>query len=414
MDFLTISFLAAVGLLFVFALPAQFTKASPDGKVSRWVVFGAAAPGLLTTIGIFGTFVGILVGLQGFDVTRVDESVPQLLAGLKTAFWSSAAGLGASIILRFFQTITGRSDTDTSDDPIEILKNQTYILRSIENNIAAQTKALSGGEDTSLLTQLQKLRTSLIDTSEAQKRSIEEGFERQVNALNSFAEKVAENNSKALIEALREVIRDFNAKINEQFGDNFKQLNEAVGKLLEWQERYKLFVEETEKTLRQAVFALDQSARNLVEATDAMEELPLHAKRVSEIMEKLSLQISVAGDMAAGVKELRDGLKNALPEVNANIDALTKNFSREVEKSAQILQASATQTKAQYDATNASLRAGVEELQKSMNRNFEQFDKSMQQELTRVISLMGQQLASISEKIAKDYTKLADSLSRNR
>jgi len=414
MDFLTISFLAAVGLLFVFALPAQFAKASPDGKVSRWSVFGAAAPGLLTTIGIFGTFVGILVGLQGFDVTRVDESVPQLLAGLKTAFWSSAAGLGASIILRFFQTITGRSDTDSSDDPIELLKNQTYILRSIENNIAAQTKALSGGEDTSLLTQLQKLRTSLIDTSEAQKRSIEEGFERQVNALNSFAEKVAENNSKALIEALREVIRDFNAKINEQFGDNFKQLNEAVGKLLEWQDRYKLFVEETEKTLRQAVFALDQSARNLVEATDAMEELPLHAKQVSEIMEKLSVQISVAGDIAAGVKELRDGLKNALPEVNANIDALTKNFSREVEKSAQILQASATQTKAQYDATNASLRAGTEELQKSMNRNFEQFDKSMQQELTRVISLMGQQLASISEKIAKDYTKLADSLSRNR
>jgi len=41
---------------------------------------------------------------------------------------------------------------------------------------------------------------------------------------------MAENNSKALIEALQEVIRDFNAKINEQFGENFKQLNEAVGK----------------------------------------------------------------------------------------------------------------------------------------------------------------------------------------
>ena len=49
---------------------------------------------------------------------------------------------------------------------------------------------------------------------------------------------MAENNSNALIEALEEVMRGFNSKINEQFGDNFKQLNEAVGQILVWQEQY--------------------------------------------------------------------------------------------------------------------------------------------------------------------------------
>ena len=49
--------------------------------------------------------------------------------------------------------------------------------------------------------------------------------------------------SKALIEALRDVIRDFNAKLTEQFGDNFKQLNEAVGKLLVWQNQYTTHIE---------------------------------------------------------------------------------------------------------------------------------------------------------------------------
>jgi CHASE3 domain sensor protein len=34
--------------------------------------------------------------------------------------------------------------------------------------------------------------------------------------------------SQALVEALRDVIKDFNAKITEQFGDNFKELNAAV------------------------------------------------------------------------------------------------------------------------------------------------------------------------------------------
>ena len=55
---------------------------------------------------------------------------------------------------------------------------------------------------------------------------------------------MADNNTKALIEALESVMRDFNAKINEQFGDNFKQLNEAVGRINDWQEQYRQQMDE--------------------------------------------------------------------------------------------------------------------------------------------------------------------------
>ena len=46
----------------------------------------------------------------------------------------------------------------------------------------------------------------------------------------NVAESVAKLATDELIEALKTVIEDFNAKITEQFGENFKQLNEAVGK----------------------------------------------------------------------------------------------------------------------------------------------------------------------------------------
>ncbi len=45
-----------------------------------------AGPTILTTTGIFATFVGIAIGLSGFDVAHIQESVPALLSGLKTAF----------------------------------------------------------------------------------------------------------------------------------------------------------------------------------------------------------------------------------------------------------------------------------------------------------------------------------------
>ena len=60
-------------------------------------------PSLVSTLGVFFTFAGIAIGLYYFDSENLTTSIPQLLAGLKTAFFTSAASLSASSlsILRF-------------------------------------------------------------------------------------------------------------------------------------------------------------------------------------------------------------------------------------------------------------------------------------------------------------------------
>ena len=40
-----------------------------------------------------------------------------------------------------------------------------------------------------------------------------------------------------LVEALRDVVQDFNARINEQFSENFKHLNAGAAKLMVWHEQ---------------------------------------------------------------------------------------------------------------------------------------------------------------------------------
>jgi hypothetical protein len=56
-----------------------------------------AGPTILTTIGIFATFLGIAMGLSRFETTNIQESVPELLSGLKTAFWASVFGVGFAL-----------------------------------------------------------------------------------------------------------------------------------------------------------------------------------------------------------------------------------------------------------------------------------------------------------------------------
>jgi DNA anti-recombination protein RmuC len=85
-------------------------------------------------------------------------------------------------------------------------------------------KAIAGDEDSTLLGQMKLARADSNDK-----------LDRLRSSIDNYANTVAEANSKALIEALSEIIRDFNTKLNEQFGENFKQLNAAVEKLVIWQ-----------------------------------------------------------------------------------------------------------------------------------------------------------------------------------
>ncbi|MBD3807873.1 MAG: MotA/TolQ/ExbB proton channel family protein [Epsilonproteobacteria bacterium] len=61
-----------------------------------------------------------------------------------------------------------------------------------------------------------------------------------------------------VIYALEEVVRDFNKNLTEQFGDNFKQLNEAVKNMILWQDNYKSHIKESEESINHIIKELKQ------------------------------------------------------------------------------------------------------------------------------------------------------------
>jgi len=126
----------------------------------------------IVSLGVFGTFVGISMGLFHFDVTHLKESMPLLLEGLKTAFITSGVGIFFSIILSIFK-------------PKKEAKSE-------------------------------------------------------------------------MLGALELVVKDFNNNLTQQFGDNFKQLNESVKKMIVWQENYKTQIQYQEQSLNNILSELKQ------------------------------------------------------------------------------------------------------------------------------------------------------------
>ncbi len=106
-------------------------------------------PSLVSTLGVLGTFWGITKGLIAFDTTDLDNSIPGLLDGLKTAFFTSLAGMVGSMILSTF--ISRRQDkkdggvSDINQAAGEITQSvkamsdaNTQTIRYIQQQLAEQ------------------------------------------------------------------------------------------------------------------------------------------------------------------------------------------------------------------------------------------------------------------------------------
>lgn len=210
---------------------------------------------IIMSTGVLGTFVGIFVGLMGFDTLALQDSVPLLLDGLKTAFYTSIVGMGLAITLSIIQRAKGIKSTQ--DMNLDYLLHQAGNLNYLKSLEEINHKALELPTKEDIL-QI-NATTNEILASALQKIDV---------SLQEAIKQLASGASKELISALELVIRDFNHNLQNQFGDNFKELNSAVGKLLLWQENYKQHIEQTQTLLIQTQSAMQESA-SAMSATQA-------------------------------------------------------------------------------------------------------------------------------------------------
>ena len=110
---------------------------------------------MIVSLGILGTFFGIVLGLWQFDTTDIQGSVPKLLDGLKLAFITSIAGIAMSVGLSVFQAQPeSNQDTDTV-----LLSNIKKLLETTNQ----QSKRILQAMETLLKTQSN--RTQQLETT---------------------------------------------------------------------------------------------------------------------------------------------------------------------------------------------------------------------------------------------------------
>ena len=338
-----------------------------------------------TTLGMLGTFAGIAVGLFFFDSSNINNSIPQLLSGLKFAFVTSIVGLICSI----WHTKSSKNWDITEDNPTDDL------LKTIAKNI----KVLGEDKESSIIGQIKLLRSDFGD----------------------FAKKVAESSAKsatkAIVEALTGVVKDFNQKITEQFGDNFKQLNEAVGRLLIWQEEYKNYMDGFKGNLELVSDAIDKNSQAVQTLPEILEQIKETVSAADKEIVKLAQGLSDMHEVGKAATKTFPEVITAIKDVADKTILETKRLSDRAEKL--VSEVSERVKELTDESVNKIDEVGKQALTSigDMGEKAKQVLPDMKKSLNTMIEdtnnqleALGGHIVGITQKLVSNFQELSDSL----
>lgn len=496
--FLSIS-ASTVTEVFSWLLILVFILAVIFAALGKGRSFTAYAPTLMTSIGILGTFVGIVIGLMHFDSTDIDTSIPILLGGLKTAFITSVCGLLGAVGFTSLNTILFAHRNQRKEERVEVatpeaiysslesqrkiaeknaaaltqiqrgltgdeegsLIGQFKLLRadmsalsklselskleehfnyqkegtfaymvnarharlydltnSLKENsdvmlkrLAEMHKGLSGNEEGSLVGQLKLLRTHITDIG-TQFSAFAEFFnvhtkefdERLFKELAEFADMMSKAATETIIEALKDVIHDFNKNLTEQFGDNFKALDASVKKLVDWQEQYRIQVEQMGEQYQQSVESLMSTRESVAGIWQECQNIPQAMNELREIIDVNQHQIQELARHLEAFVAMRDKAVEAVPTIKEQVEQVTSNL---VESSSNMRE--------RLLGVSDVLLEGSKEMKESLLEGAEHFRDSVtttQQSFNKLSNEVKNTAEEVSETL-KDTTSSVNDHARN-
>lgn len=391
-------------MLAVFALGLRFAKKGTQVEFVNYV------PTLLTTTGIFGTFLGIVMGLLDFNQNDIEASIPSLLEGLKTAFITSLAGILFSLVFKTLSTFSFLKpklveENITHATPEAILGAMQ--VQTIE--IIALKEAMTGNEESTLFGQLKILRGDINDNAklslnssmtqaEKNQHNFEAFSEKLWLKLQDFADTLSKSATEQVIEALKQVIVDFNNKITEQFGENFKHLNEAVHKLVEWQENYKQQLDQMQQQYARGVESITATEASVAHISEQSKVIPESMNDLKNVMEVNQHQLTELERHLEAFKIMRDKAVEAVPQIQQQVQATVNDISAAVitasEHYKQLLSESDEYIKTHINTSNVLLEKFATETEKG-------------------ITHVGERLKESSERISKDVEVAANEFTDN-
>lgn len=205
-------------------------------------------PGVLTGLGIIGTFAGLLNGLQKFDpstTAKAVEGLGPLMTGVQHAFVASGAAIACAmgvvfvsrLLLAYLYHLTSKL-THGIDSLYATGAGEEYLARLVKSS--EQSAASTAQLKDALVEDLNKMMTNLVERQIAAQEaatsalgdrigeSISTAIAEPMKRVSSAIEATTRGNGEQVNGMLETLLTGFMAKLEDTFGGQMRGINEQM------------------------------------------------------------------------------------------------------------------------------------------------------------------------------------------
>lgn len=227
-------------------------------------------PDILTSLGILGTFIGLVVGLKDFEPSNYEamtSSVSSLVDGIKVAFLTSIYGLSLSLVFSYALKSAYASLTDSMSEFMDYFHN--LVIPSAE----AETRNIMVNYQEEQTKAIQKMTDQF---SEHLANSFEKVITPSFRKMNQSMDILTETMAKGQEEMMKGLLSDFLSNMRENFQLQFDDFNQALESMTQAQkemtEATKELYKVTETDLHNAFAEERDQMQSLVREMGAMQK----------------------------------------------------------------------------------------------------------------------------------------------
>jgi chromosome segregation ATPase len=384
--------------------------------------FIAAVPGMLTAIGVFGTFLGLQLGLRSLnldgDADKLQASIKPLISGAAVAFTTSVWGVLASLLFNVTEKIIEGGLLK------KIRRFQLKTDRLFARNLGE--KSLLNIQESTIESE-KLLRVLGEQIGEKIQEGISSAIEPQLQRLADTMESLADRQASGAEEALRNLVEEFSSQMGEAGKEQAQAMDRSAeslaGAMKQLDETISNFLSQVSSRIDQLAEANEKSHEKLndfsiksdefttqsqntleqyTEATTAFENTVATLSAATTDLSKVHTQFSsTVNDFAVSQTNATNSLQNA----SGNLMDLSENLN---EVSGSLNEAGESMTHLSGLLDNAS--ESIVEATNNASQAFSELPERHQRLLNDTFDTLKSQFVDYSDKISAQFVDFSDSL----
>ncbi|MBU4043245.1 MAG: anti-phage defense ZorAB system ZorA [Proteobacteria bacterium] len=369
-------------------------------------------PGILTGLGIIGTFAGLINGLTQFEVSNNPDAVRaclrNLIQGVGHAFWISASAIGLAMFLTWVEKTLVTFHYRQVEDLCQIIDSffkagagEEYLARLVHASETSATQSMQLKD--SLVTDLKQILSDITaqqvqaSTKNTQQMSqdlaqaITDTMRLPMERISVAVDRASSNQGEGVNKMLTDVLVNFSAQMQDMFGGQLRGMTDLLG--------------QTNSAMLGTVAKFDELAANMQNAgqgaADAMAE-KLHEAIVA--ME--TRQRAMTQQMQDFVEQMRATSRDSQSESAQRMQSIMTELGDKVSLMVAQLDTQTKLSAGSHETQLAKLAEGMTDFLSGMRDMFQESQGQTSQKLQESLGQLGEQVSLMVSRM-DEQTKSA-------